>query len=148
MHCKISDCLKCPYPDCINDYVPKELTPEQREKKHIRDREWRKKKYAESIEKGICTKCHKQPVTDGHRTCIYCRIKDKKHQRKRSETEGRVPRWQMDGITYCRICGKSPLKAGYTICERCYNSATENLNAYRRSGGMSSYERRMKQKHD
>ena len=148
MHCKISDCLNCPYPDCINDYVPKELTPEQREKKHIRDREWRKKKRAECIEKSICTKCHKQPVADGQRTCIYCRIKDKSYQRKRSEVEGRVPRWQMDGITYCRICGKSPLKAGYTICERCYNSATENLNAYRRSGGMSSYERRMKQKHD
>lgn len=122
MHCKISDCLKCPYPDCINDYVPKELTPEQREKKHIRDREWRKKKHAECIEKSICTICFKRPATKGYKTCSECRTRTSRQRKERYRTATNcTPRFFFDGTNLCSRCGKRPPMEGHKICEHCYS---------------------------
>ena len=63
MHCKISDCFNCPYPDCINDAFtsPREFTPEQKK----RQCELKKKMLARRREDGVCIYCGKKPADKG-----------------------------------------------------------------------------------
>ena len=60
MRCRKQDCLSCPYPDCINDYVPPErkANPEIVRKAVQRKSAMRK----ERVSSGLCTECGKYPL--------------------------------------------------------------------------------------
>ena len=127
MHCKISDCFNCPYPDCINDTFtsPREFTPEQKK----RQCELKKKILARRRENGVCIYCGKKPADKGYKSCTECRIERTKKNREYSrKTERYTPRELMDGVKLCKLCGKRPPVDGRTICEECFKKCLDNLN--------------------
>lgn len=107
--------------------------------------DWAKAKYAERIEKGICTRCGKRPAKDGARTCMYCAEKTNAyHRRKRAEKRLNAQEKCERGI--CRFCN-NPVKEGYKLCEHHYqlnliNSAKTDRSAYNRQQYQISQRRR------
>lgn len=123
MKCKRSDCFNCPYPDCINEYFPKERTEEQRKQYWVN----RKAKIQECRESGICTVCQHRPADEGYRTCAICRSKRNVRMKKYNHETGRSkPRELFDGVTLCKLCGKNPPADGLKVCEECRRKSIEN----------------------
>lgn len=72
MHCKISDCFNCPYPDCINDsFYDYKLSDKQK----ARHNELALGRLEQRRANGICTYCGKNPADKGYKTCAECRRK-------------------------------------------------------------------------
>ena len=131
MRCKISDCFNCPFPDCINDKIPPERTPEQKKKDH--EKLMQRKQWCR--ENGVCTQCMCRPATKGYVTCAGCRRNQSRWARERNHRQGlHLPRVLMDGVDRCKICGKNPPMERQTICQRCYENCINNLP--KDNGGM------------
>ena len=116
-----------------------------RENTNKQHAEWAKTKYAERVEKGICTRCGKRPAKDGTRTCVYCTEKTNAyHRRKRAEKRLNAQERYEKGI--CRFCDK-PVKEGYKLCEHHYqlnliNSAKADRSEYNKRQYQISQRRR------
>lgn len=121
MICKKADCFTCPYPDCINDYVPPFLPLTEERKEQIRARG--KARYQERKATGVCTRCGKRPPSGGKTKCWECLGKDARAHR---DPEA-IPRILFDGVTRCRTCGKPELEPGKKICPGCYRTVCRTL---------------------
>lgn len=126
MKCRAKDCFQCPYPDCINDFVPKSRknSPEtiakriQKKSALIKERQ--------SL--GLCTSCGKEKPRDGYKMCFLCRYKARKYKESESRKNGLTPRFMMDGIHLCQKCGKSAPVHPYKLCSRCLESNRRHLD--------------------
>lgn len=85
--------------------------------------EWARKKYAERVEKGICTRCGKRKADYGFKTCGICRAKDAETRRVRNGVKEKDWREQQ-GV--CHFCDR-PAKPGYKVCEEHYQMNIEKL---------------------
>ena len=127
MKCKKSDCFNCPYPDCINDYIPpiKKQSPEQIKRrtveKSLRRKEWQ--------QKGLCTCCGKKPPREGYKMCHECQTKARKYKEEETRKKDlHKPRVLLDGECLCQKCGKSPPAKPYKLCSRCLESNRRHLD--------------------
>lgn len=126
MRCKWSDCFTCPYPDCINDYVPpiRKASPEQ-----IKRRTQKKSLLIKERESsGLCTQCGKRSPREGYKMCRECQNKAKKYKEKENRKSGITPRFMLDGVYLCQKCGKHPPVEPYKLCERCLESNRKHLD--------------------
>lgn len=127
MQCKMSDCFKCPYDDCINDHV-RIFTPEQLKRKKEYMREHKKKRRDEARANGICTECFKKEATHGV-LCYECWLRQRKYDRTRMEKHhGKKEFWRENGL--CYLCG-NPLMEGHKVCEKHYKMRMENFRKCR-----------------
>lgn len=129
MHCKISDCFNCPYPDCINDsFYDYKLSDKQK----ARHNELALGRLEQRRANGICTYCGKIPADKGYKTCAECRRKLTRHAHAYCRTKkNRTAREIMDGISLCKMCGKRPPIERKKLCEKCYEICVNNLPAER-----------------
>ena len=106
MRCKWSDCFTCPYPDCINDYIPpiRKASPETI-KKRIQKMSLLRKERANN---GLCTSCGLRPPRGGYKMCRECQVKSAKYKEKENKEKGITPRFMLDGTYLCQKCGKHP----------------------------------------
>lgn len=125
MKCKVSDCFNCPYPDCINDYVPKPWQPTEEWRKQ--NNEQRRLLYQSRKENGVCVICGKCPPEQGRVRCSECLQEDRKKHEKSNRKKGRTPRQLMNGVDLCKQCGKAKPVEGYKMCERCLEKARERI---------------------
>ena len=126
MRCRKQDCFSCPYPDCINDYVPPErkANPEIVRKAVQRKSAMRK----ERVSSGLCTECGKYPPREGYKMCHYCQAKFRKYKNDENHKKGIKPRVLLDGISLCQKCGKHPPEPNYKLCKRCLENALKHLS--------------------
>lgn len=126
MKCKWSDCFTCPYPDCINDYVPptRKASPEQIKKNTQRMSLLRK----ERANNGLCTQCGKKPPREGYKMCKECQVKYARYKEKENRKKGVIPKSLLDGIYLCQKCGKYPPVEPYKLCEGCLESNRKHLD--------------------
>ena len=125
------DCFNCVHDDCINDEIDK------RRQKHAQDmREWRRKENNRAIDAkrtrnryyrlknaGICVQCGKRPIAPNSEVhCAECLQYKRRIAVERSRKKGCKPRESMDGVTWCKLCGKAPPVKGYKHCEKCLAS--------------------------
>lgn len=125
MKCKKNDCFNCPYPDCINDYVPpirkqsKEQIKKKSEKMQLMRKEW--------AQKGLCTSCGK----NRHETVIKCatNVREKHEDTKRTKPSKKDCTSQgcywMEK-TCVRSAGKRHLSSHINYAEDVWR-ATENI---------------------
>ena len=74
-------------------------------------------------EAGLCTYCGKRPSAEGFKSCIDCRIAN----RRKYELNARkktVARAERGAYGICYTCGK-PNKEGQNVCEDCYARLAE-----------------------
>lgn len=121
----ISECLNCPYPDCINDYVKKtyELSSEKYEIHKNKTNERQKQKRKEARENGFCTICFNNKATHG-RFCYRCYLRQRRYQRNKLEKKkingnhkNNREIWESKGL--CVTCGGKRLE-GKMVCPECY----------------------------
>lgn len=121
MICKKTDCFACPYPDCINDYVPPMYPTTEKQRERMR-REG-KARYQARKAAGLCVRCGKRPPANGKVRCWECLTKDARAHR---DPEA-IPKILFDGVTRCRTCGKPELESGKKICPECYRTVCRTL---------------------
>lgn len=121
MICKKADCFTCPYPDCINDYVPPLPPLSEKRKEQIRARG--KARYQERKAAGLCARCGKHPPEPGKVSCWSCLKKDARNHRAPEA----IPKILFDGVLRCRTCGKQELEPGKKICPGCYKTVCRTL---------------------
>lgn len=126
MECKKNDCFNCPYPDCINDYVPKYYKPskERLARQTAKASAVAKKRAA----KGLCTACGKKKARPGYKMCAECAAKSRRASNNWHWRNGTTPKTVMDGVVLCKKCGKSPPASGYKVCERCLSLCRSALD--------------------
>lgn len=129
MICKKADCFTCPYPDCINDYVPPLLPLTEKRKEQIRARG--KARYQERKAAGLCVRCGKYPPEAGKVRCWNCLKKDARNHRDPAA----IPRSLFDGVERCKNCGRPELQTGKKICPECYAKSCETLITARAARG-------------
>ena len=127
MKCKKSDCFNCPYPDCINDYIPpiRKQSPKQikrrTEKKSLLRKEWQKN--------GLCTCCGKKPPRDGYKMCYECQRKARRYKEEETRRKDlHIPIALLDGENLCKKCGKAPPVKPYKLCMRCLENNRKHLD--------------------
>lgn len=117
MNCKRDDCFRCPYPDCINDYVKKEYP---RAKEYLaRQIEYHRQRAKQREAAGLCNLCGERPPRPGYKSCLECAMKQRRYANKSHWKRGTTPKPLMDGVELCKKCGKAPPVDGYKVCERC-----------------------------
>lgn len=120
MNCgTLEECLNCPYPDCINDYI-RIRTMTEHDKQVAR--EYQKKKRDEARVNGMCMRCFKNKATHGTRCdkCwLECKKEDKKRYRRKREEQNKESRetWQYNGK--CYFCGQEVIE-GKKVCKKHY----------------------------
>lgn len=129
MICKKNDCFSCPYPDCINDYVPPLVQQSEERKKQMRDKG--KARYQERKAAGLCVRCGKYPPQAGKVRCWSCLKKDALNHRDPTAT----PRFLFDGVERCRTCGKPELEPGKKVCPECYRTSLRTIAIARAARG-------------
>lgn len=102
-------CFECSYKDLIYRATKrKALTKEQKAKDNAQHRAKREQRRAN----GLCTTCGGALYDKRYKTCLECRIKDRR--RKREEAERKY--LERDGL--CRRCDNKVQK-GETLCQEC-----------------------------
>lgn len=116
------DCFKCPYDDCIADIA--ERDPEihrryyQNHKEEIRAKQ--KRRYEKLKAAGICVTCGQRPIAKGSTVrCVECLARYRQRINEHNRKKGIVPRASMNGVDWCRMCGKKKPVEGYQHCEEC-----------------------------
>lgn len=125
MRCRKQDCFSCPYPDCINDYVPpvRKVSPETIQKLSRRMSALRR----ERASNGLCTECGKRPPREGYKMCHLCQAKARSYKNDENRRKGVTPKDMLDGVHLCQKCGKAPPAPPYKLCARCLEGCREHL---------------------
>lgn len=130
MICKHDDCFTCPYPDCINDYVPPLVLTTEERKKQIRDRG--KARYQERKDAGLCVECGDRPPATGKVRCNDCLRRNRNNARRSWQSRYRTMPKEMWGyLGLCTTCGKHPQEDGRKVCKECLAKSAESLKIAR-----------------
>lgn len=129
MNCKKSDCFRCPYPDCINDYVRPipELTEEQKKEASKRAGARQKALRNRRKEAGVCLWCGERSPVEGETLCVACKLRKKGYNKAWRERNGVISKSLWDDLGRCMSCGKPERLEGYKLCEKCYQNACNGL---------------------
>ena len=131
------------------------------EKARAYERTRARRRTAERVAQGLCTKCGRNPPEPGRRMCEPCAVKRRKAERERygrAKAEGkpyggrdaevkrkagrersRKRRLQLLAAGLCTRCGKHPCAGGGTVCEDCRTirrAAGRKRYAARRAEGL------------
>lgn len=107
---------------------------ENKVKVRIRDIKIQKSRRIRLLSNGICPICGKRQVTQGYKSCVYCRKKaaSKKRERNSIKPTNIHKIWKEQGL--CYYCGKER-EPGYRVCHECHIKGIE-------------YARRSKESHE
>lgn len=114
------------------------MSEEKREEAYQKIEGYRKIRYDKCLEFGLCTTCGKHKATDGFKTCIDCRTKNrnkrKKHSKEYRKTTGT-----------CAYCDEPPLP-GKRCCQKHYASRMVSITKCRASDGFKKMHEEQKKK--
>ena len=122
--------------ECLDKKAAK--TRESRDKDraalHEYQRDWYRRKKAQAIASGMCSKCFREPADKGYKTCWRCRANSRKTTRYELSAEqkqkaiDRKKRINAERIAahICINCGKRPSMKGKQKCKLC--AARHNRN--------------------
>lgn len=103
------------------------LSPQDKELKHKKTREYNKKCYQQRKAEGLCVVCGKKKATKGV-FCLECYLKNKKGNQKRAQKKkietGGDPRERRTEKGLCRFC-EEPALPGHRLCKKHYSIAVE-----------------------
>lgn len=87
----------------------------------------RRERYAEDVENGMCTMCHKEKAIDGLKVCAKCRAYQKKQNDKKSIKQGRLNYQFCVENNICTMCRKNNATPDNKVCTECYEILKQNL---------------------
>lgn len=99
-------------------------TPEQRKAASIQRGVRAKLVQDERRAQGLCPYCGRKVRSD-QKQCDFCRARKRASQERFRRKRGAVPKQTMcEDEAVCSTCGK-PVKAGFKVCESCYQHCIE-----------------------
>ncbi len=110
-------CLQC-LEDQKERHKNREISTEQRYRENMHNR----RRYDLCVAFGVCTKCAKRDVSEGHTICNVCLAKMRIKKEKKRRKNGILPKGFYTP-TICENCHKEKPDDGRKLCPACYKQA-------------------------
>lgn len=96
------------------------LELKREESKRYNYKEVNKNLRMKAEENGKCILCLKRDTDSEHKTCKFCREKQRKRDAAKRLEKGKITNLEAKELGICGICYQRPKMHGYNTCEICY----------------------------